>query len=126
MGQVFIRRWPRALNELYVIEHAAVSRQVSSQSISSGGAGVMSTPKQKQSAPVGGAPVTAKEKSAAATAVRTPWGQFQATPKDQQTRDPLEPDAPATPAQAAAAAAKKRTASTEPAPLSPRELYEML
>jgi len=65
--------------------------------------------------------------------VRTPWGVFDATRQDEDTRDPLEPDDPIqmfpqgrSRAAGHGAAMPSAAADASPAPVTPRELYEML
>src|SRR6476469_10076632 len=73
------------------------------------------------------APTPETGKAAPGThAVRTPWGSVQPTVTDQHASDPFEPEAPLSPAQLAARAAATKAQADSPAPLSPRELYEML
>lgn len=57
--------------------------------------------------------------------IRTPWGVFDMTRHDEDARDPLEPDDPITLyPDRSGRAAEPQTDDT--APISPRELYEML
>lgn len=68
--------------------------------------------------------------TAAGAAIRTPWGVFDATRHDEDTRDPFEPDDPIVlyPNRDGGAGTVATSSATgaSPEPMSPRELYEML
>ncbi|QOV87801.1 hypothetical protein [Humisphaera borealis] len=63
--------------------------------------------------------------SAGGASIRTPWGVFDMTRHDEDTRDPFEPDDPIAmfPDKARGTAGSM---SDSPPPVSPRELFEML